>query len=106
MVFARTIPSSGWKFSNSARVIASPPTLFASALALSSSWKKKKLRILEEIGPSIKLTKAVATSNYMEKEMERTDLSKTIVPLHFASNQYLRSISSKRKAVFRFSHDS
>ena len=42
VVFARIIPSSGWKFSNSARLIASPPTLLASCLALSSSHKKTK----------------------------------------------------------------
>jgi hypothetical protein len=43
VVFARIIPSSGWKFSNSARVIACPPTLLASFWALSSSQKKQKL---------------------------------------------------------------
>lgn len=35
VVSARTIPSSGWKVSTSARVIACPPTLSASSLARS-----------------------------------------------------------------------
>ena len=43
VVFARIIPSSGWKFSNSARVIACPPTLLASCLALSSSHKQTQI---------------------------------------------------------------
>lgn len=43
VVFTRTIPSSGWKFSNSARVIAFPPTLLASSLALTSNQEKVKM---------------------------------------------------------------
>lgn len=40
VVFARIIPSSGWKIFSSARGIASPPTLLASSLAFSGSRKK------------------------------------------------------------------
>ena len=43
VVFARIIPSSGWKFSISARVKAWPPTLSARSLALSAVTKRLKL---------------------------------------------------------------
>lgn len=45
VVFARIMPSSGWKFSRSARVIASPPIMSASTFARSrrQTYKIKKL---------------------------------------------------------------
>ena len=71
VVFARTIPSSGWKFSNSARVIASPPTLSASILALSSSQKKIKLNSLRN---RLYLTRKLATSNQIKRVYGRFKL--------------------------------
>lgn len=42
VVFARIIPCSGWKLSNSDRVMASPPTLVASSLALADKLIVKR----------------------------------------------------------------
>jgi hypothetical protein len=41
VVFARIMPSSGWKFSRSARVIASPPIMSASTFARSRRQTNK-----------------------------------------------------------------